>query len=297
MAEPVTARVTEPAPTTQSEGGSGATSTTETTSSVADLRPHQARERFAGGLEQPTAGWCAGFAQANLISLPAASAFDMLLFAQRNPKPCPVLEVVDAGGLRGEEGGAVFSDPRSDIRTDLPRYRVYREGELTEEVGDATAHWREDLVTFIIGCSFTFEHPLRAAGVPVRHMDAGTNVPMYRTSRRCRPAGALSGPLVVSMRGIPASQVADAVRISSRYPAVHGAPVHVGDPTALGIEDLDRPDYGDAPVLQPGDIPVFWACGVTPQAVVTHSRPELAITHAPGYMLITDAPDASYLVP
>ncbi|MGB5937474.1 MAG: DUF1445 domain-containing protein, partial [Ornithinimicrobium sp.] len=129
------------------------------------------------------------------------------------------------------------------------------------------------------------------------HMAAGRNVPMYRTHRPCRPAGALSGPLVVSMRGIPPDQVADAVRISSRYPAVHGAPVHVGDPAALGIEELDEPDYGDPPVLEPGDIPVFWACGVTPQAVVAHSRPEVAITHAPGYMLITDAVDADYLVP
>ncbi|MGB5952070.1 MAG: putative hydro-lyase [Ornithinimicrobium sp.] len=264
---------------------------------VADLDPTQARAQFAAGRQQPTAGWCAGFAQANIIAVPSAAAFDMLLFAQRNPKPCPVLEVLDAGELHGESGGGVYSDPRSDIRRDLPRYRVYRHGELTEEISDASAHWRADMVTFIIGCSFTFEHPLRAAGIPVRHMDAGANVPMYRTNRACRPAGALSGPLVVSMRGIPSDQVADAVRISSRYPAVHGAPVHVGDPAALGIADLDRPDYGDSPVLEAGDVPVFWACGVTPQAVITHSRPELAITHAPGYMLITDAADSDYLVP
>lgn len=151
--------------------------------------------------------------------------------------------------------------------------------------------------TFIIGCSFTFEHPLLAAGVPVRHLSAGRNVPMYRTSRRWRPAGALSGPLVVSLRGIPPDRVADAVRISSRYPMVHGAPVHVGDPAALGIGALDRLDFGDPPVLEPGDVPVFWACGVTPQAMVMESRPELAITHAPGHMLITDAWDSDYLVP
>lgn len=264
---------------------------------ITALDPGEARALFAGGLEQPTAGWCAGFAQANIIALPAPAAFDMLLFAQRNPKPCPVLEVIDAGALRCEAGGRVFSDPRSDIRTDLPRYRIYRSGELTDEVGDASAQWREDMVTFVIGCSFTFEHPLRAAGIPVRHMDSGTNVPMYRTDRACRPAGALSGPLVVSMRGIPPDRVADAVRISSRYPAVHGAPVHIGDPAALGIENLDQPDYGDPPVMEPGDVPVFWACGVTPQAVVAQSRPELAITHAPGHMLITDAADSDYLVP
>jgi uncharacterized protein YcsI (UPF0317 family) len=264
---------------------------------VASLRPGEARDRFAGGLAVPTSGWCQGYAQANIIALPRELAFDMMVFAQRNPKPCPLLEVIDAGRVRADEGGSVFSNPDSDIRSDLPRYRVYREGELVEEVEDATSVWRDDLVTFIIGCSFTFEHPLRTAGIPLRHLAADRNVPMYRTAVRCRPAGRLAGPLVVSMRGVPPGRVADAVRISSRYPAVHGAPVHVGDPSSLGIASLDEPDYGDPPALEPGDVPVFWACGVTPQAMVLESRPELAITHAPGHMLITDAPDADYLVP
>ncbi|MDN5795926.1 MAG: putative hydro-lyase [Intrasporangium sp.] len=261
----------------------------------AALSPGDARRLFAAGLSVPTSGWCAGYAQANVIAVPKALAFDMLLFAQRNPKPCPILDVLDSGEVRGGVLGG--KSGAGDIRTDVPLYRVYERGELVAEVPDATGHWREDLVTFLVGCSFTFEHPLLEAGVPVRHIDAGRNVPMYVTSRRCRSAGALGGPLVVSMRAIPAAQVADAVRVSSRYPAVHGAPVHVGDPGGLGISDLDAPEFGDPPVLEPGDVPVFWACGVTPQAMVMESRPEIAITHSPGHMLVTDARDSGYAVP
>lgn len=259
-------------------------------SDLARLTPREARARFRAGASVPTTGWCAGFAQANIIALPKADAFDFLLFAQRNPKPCPVLDVLDAG----EVAGALLD---GDIRTDVPRYRLYRDGMLVDEGPDATAWWRDDLVTFLLGCSFTFEHPLLEAGVPIRHLDAGRNVPMYRSSLRCRPAGRMAGPMVVSMRGIPAGQVADAVRITSRFPAVHGAPVHVGDPAAIGIADLMHPDFGDAPVLQPGDVPVFWACGVTPQAMVMETKPALAITHAPGFMLITDARDSTFQVP
>ncbi|MBW8173056.1 putative hydro-lyase [Ornithinimicrobium sp. Arc0846-15] len=257
---------------------------------IADLSPSQARQRFADGLVSPTSGWSRGYTQANIIALPRALAYDFLLFAQRNPKPCPVLDVLDAGEVSGPllEG---------DIRTDIPQYRVFRDGHLVDEVNDAREVWRDDLVTFIIGCSFTFEHPLMEAGVPVRHLSAGTNVPMYRTNFECRPAGSFHGPLVVSMRAIPADQVVDAVRITSRYPAVHGAPVHIGDPGGLGIADLGKPDYGDAPLMEPSDVPVFWACGVTPQAAVAASAPELAITHSPGHMLITDARDSDYLVP
>ena len=260
------------------------------TTDLAALTPAEARARFAGGTVSPTTGWCRGFTQANTISLPRHIAYDFLLFAQRNPKPCPVLDVLDAG----EVAGPLLD---GDIRRDIPLYRVFRDGHLVDEPSDVTDIWRDDLVTFLLGCSFTFEHPLVEAGVPVRHIDAGRNVPMYRTNRACRPAGVFHGPLVVSMRAVPAALVADAVRVSSRYPAVHGAPVHVGDPAALGISDLDRPDYGDPPVIEPGDVPVFWACGVTPQAAVAASAPELAITHAPGHMLITDARDSAYVVP
>lgn len=254
------------------------------------LSPAEARALFRNGLVTPTAGWSRGFTQANLMALPREQAFDFLLFAQRNPKPCPVLDVLDAGSVSGP-----LLD--GDIRTDVPAYRVYVDGELVEETPDARGWWRDDLVAFLVGCSFTFEDALVAAGVPVRHVEQGVNVPMYVTSTRCRPAGSMSGPLVVSMRPVPAAQVADAVRVTSRYPAVHGAPVHVGDPAALGIADLSSPDFGDPVEVRPGEVPVFWACGVTPQAAVMESRPPLAIAHAPGHMLVTDARDSDYQLP
>lgn len=255
------------------------------------LLPAEARALFRAGLVTPTSGWSAGYAQANLIIVPKAQAFDVLLFAQRNPKPCPILGVLDAG----QTSSALLSG--GDIRTDVPRYVVYENGVQVDQPTQLDEHWRDDLVTFIVGCSFTFEAALQEGGIRVAHIDQGVNVPMYRTSVRCEPAGSMAGPLVVSMRPVPASQVADAVRITSRYPAVHGAPVHVGNPAELGIADLSRPDFGDAVTVPPGHIPVFWACGVTPQAAVMESRPALAIGHAPGHMLITDARDSSYLVP
>ncbi|WP_406689835.1 putative hydro-lyase [Saccharopolyspora sp. ID03-671] len=255
-----------------------------------DFSPEQARAAFRGGLRVPTSGFSAGWTQANLISLPREHAYDFLLFAQRNPKSCPVLDVTEPG----ETGASLFA---GDLRTDLPAYTVYRDGELVEERTEVTDLWRDDLVSFLVGCSFTFEAALLEAGVPVRHIEAGSNVPMYRTSRQCRPAGALSGPLVVSMRPVPAELVATAVRVTSRYPAVHGAPVHIGSPEQLGIADLGAPDFGDAVEVRPGEIPVFWACGVTPQAAVMQSKPSFAIGHAPGHMAITDARDSDYQVP
>ena len=256
----------------------------------AGATPAEARARFRSGLRVPTAGWCDGWTQANLVAVPRDLAYDVLLFAQRNPRSCPVLDVGDVGATSSRLHAG-------DLRTDLPAYRVHVDGEVVAEVEDATAHWREDLVAFLIGCSFTFEDALRRGGVPVRHLEQGRNVPMYRTDRACLPAGRLHGPLVVSMRPVPAAQVADAVRITARYPAVHGAPVHVGDPAALGIADLQAPDYGDAVDLQPGDVPVFWACGVTPQAAIAASGAAYAVTHAPGHMAITDARDSDYVVP
>jgi uncharacterized protein YcsI (UPF0317 family) len=255
------------------------------------LTPAEARALFRAGLVRPTSGFCAGYAQANLIIVPRSHAFDLLLFAQRNPKPMPLLGVLDAG----EATSALLAG--GDIRTDVPRYVVYEDGVPVAEPTSIAEYWRDDLVTFIVGCSFTFEAALVAGGVPVAHQEQGVNVPMYRTSVRCAPAGGLTGPLVVSMRPVPAAQVADAVRITSRYPAVHGAPVHVGAPQELGIADLSRPDFGDPVEIPEGHLPVFWACGVTPQAVVMESRPPLAIGHAPGHMLITDAKDSDYLVP
>jgi uncharacterized protein YcsI (UPF0317 family) len=254
------------------------------------LSPQEARARFRDGLRTPTSGWCAGWTQANLIAVPRDWAYDVLLFAQRNPKPCPVLDVTGPG----ESSSRLFP---GDLRTDLPGYRVYEYGDLVAEVDAVTDVWREDLVAFLIGCSFTFEAALLEAGVPVRHIEAGSNVPMYRTDRPCDPAGAMTGPLVVSMRPVPAEQVATAVRVTARYPAVHGAPVHVGDPAALGIADLGSPDFGDPVDVRPGEVPVFWACGVTPQAAVMASKPPFAIGHAPGMMAITDARDSDYVLP
>ena len=254
--------------------------------------PRQSRQRFrAGHAPRTTSGWSTGYAQANLLAVPRDLAFDALLFARRNTRPCPLLDVTDPGNPEPREVA-----PGADLRTDLPGYRVYEDGVLTAEVADATPYWREDLVAFLFGCSFTFEGALAEAGVPVRHIEQGRNVPMYVTARRCVPAGRLNGPLVVSMRPIPHALVRVADEVTARYPAMHGAPVHVGDPAELGIEDLDAPDFGDPAVMLPGDVPVFWACGVTPQAVVMASRPAYAITHAPGRMFITDRTDASYEV-
>lgn len=252
--------------------------------------PAGARRRFRAGLITPTAGWAPGFTQANAVMVPSDYAYEVLLFSQRNPKPCPVLDVSDPGSPRTELA------PDADLRTDIPYYRVWRDGALAEETADISGHWRDDLVTFLLGCSFTFETPLIAAGIEVRHITAGTNVPMYRTTRECRPAGRLHGPLVVSMRPIPADRVAEAATISGRYPSVHGAPVHVGDPEGLGITDLAEPDFGDPVEIRPGEVPVFWACGVTPQAAIMASRPPFAITHAPGHMFVTDVPDTRYAI-
>ena len=252
--------------------------------------PRRARERFRAGLKAPTAAWAPGYAQANLVAVPRDVASDFRLFAQRNPKPCPVLDVT-------EPGCPVTSlAPGADLRTDLPAYRVWENGELAAETGDVSGYWRDDLVAFLIGCSFTFERALRAARVPLRHVEQGRNVPMFITSRECRPAGIFRGRLVVSMRPVPLDRVAAAAQVTARYPAVHGAPVHVGSPGMLGIADLSKPDFGDPVDGQDGDVPVFWACGVTPQVALARARPPFAITHAPGHMFITDVPDESYAV-
>jgi uncharacterized protein YcsI (UPF0317 family) len=251
----------------------------------------EARLRFRDGLVVPTTGWAPGFTQANLVSLPQDWAWDMLLFGQRNPQPVPLLDVTDPGSF------STPLAPGADLRTDVPLYRVWRDGELAGEQSDVRDVWRDDLVTFLIGCSFSFETALLDAGVPVRNIEQGKNMSMYRTNVECRPAGRLSGPLVVSMRPIPAAQVTTAVQVTGRMPQVHGAPVHIGAPEALGIEDLARPDFGDPVRAEPGDVPVFWACGVTPQAALMASKPPFAITHAPGHMFVTDIPDAVYRQP
>jgi uncharacterized protein YcsI (UPF0317 family) len=244
-----------------------------------------------GQLTGVTAGLGRSLVQANLAILPRAQAYDFLLFCQRNPKPCPLIEVCDAGSPE-----PVGVAPGADLRTDVPGYRVYEHGVLVAEVRDITSYWRDDLVAFLLGCSFTFEWALLEAGVRLWHIEHGKGVAMYRTSIACRPAGAFHGPMVVSMRPIRAAEVAKAVTVSARFPGAHGAPVHIGDPTLIGISQLDRPDYGDAQPLAEGDVPVFWACGVTPQAVALASRPPLMITHSPGHMFITDLPNSALAV-
>jgi uncharacterized protein YcsI (UPF0317 family) len=252
------------------------------------MGPQELRaEVRAGRWTKTTAGQAGGFAQANLVVLPRSLAFDFLLFCQRNPKPCPLLEVLEPGDPVPH---ATASE--ADVRTDVPAYRHYRKGNLVEEVDDINSLWSEDAVAFLLGCSFTFEEALMAAGVPVRHIELGCNVPMYRTTRATRPAGSFRGELVVSMRPIPGEQVAAAVQVTSRFPSVHGGPVHVGSPGELSIADLDQPDYGDPVPIAPGEVPVFWACGVTPQSVALHSRPEWMATHSPGKMFVTDVPNA-----
>ncbi|HZK67052.1 MAG TPA: putative hydro-lyase [Chloroflexota bacterium] len=239
-----------------------------------------------GGFRKPTTGICPGYAQANLVVLPKELAFDFLLFCQRNPKPCPVLDVTEPGSPH-----PMLAGPEADLRTDIPRYRVYQRGKLVDEPTDLHAYWRDDLVGFLLGCSFSFERALLANEIPVRHMEEGVNVPMFITSRECVPAGIFRGPLVVTMRPVPAEKVVRAVQVTSRFPSVHGAPIHIGDPAFLGIKDLSRPQFGDAVTIKEGEVPVFWACGVTPQAVAMRVHPELMITHAPGYMFITELKD------
>lgn len=236
-----------------------------------------------GAFAGHTAGHAAGKLQCNLAILPQEHALDFLRFCQRNPKPCPVVGVSDTGDPMLPTLGADI-----DVRSDVPRYRVFRDGVLSEEVTDIADLWRDDLVTVALGCSFTFENALMRAGIPVRHIEAGVNVPMYRSNIPLTPSGVFGGTMVVTMRPIPAELVGDARAISARFPQAHGAPVAYGDPAAIGIADLSRPDYGDPVTINPGEVPVYWACGVTPQNVLLNARLPLCITHSPGHMLIAD---------
>lgn len=249
------------------------------------------RQACRTGLWQTqTSGLVPGATQANLVILPRTDAEEFAEFCRRNPKPCPVLEITSPGSFE-----AVQIAPRSDLRTDLPGYRIWRVGKLDAEPSDLHGFWRDDLVSFLIGCSFTFEAALIKAGLRIRHLEEGRNVPMYITNRPCTAAGRFHGPLVVSMRPFPAEEARRAAKITAEYPAVHGAPVHSGDPAALGIADLSRPDFGDAVTVHPDETPVFWACGVTPQAIVVNSRPDFVITHQPGGMFLTDLMDDQLL--
>ena len=240
----------------------------------------------SGKWTKTTVGLASGYVHANLAVLPKELAFDFLLFCQRNPEPCPLLEVVEAGDVEAKQLA-----PGSDLRTDLPRYRVFRSGEPVEEVADAAEHWREDLVSFLIGCSFTFQRAVEEAGIVLRHFDQGQSDATFVSNIPTKPAGVFHGPMVVSMWPIHWSHVSRVVQITSRFPAAHGAPVHIGDPSAIGIKDILKPEYGDAIELREGEVPVFWGCGVTPQEAILRSKPSLAITHSAGHMFITDVRD------
>ncbi len=239
-----------------------------------------------------TSGIAQGFVQTNLVILPQKWASDFLLFCQKNPKPCPLIGMSSSAGdfLLPELGENI------DIRTDVPSYKIFEYGKLVDEVNNISAFWRDDLVTFALGCSFSFEEALLADGLEVRHISEQKNVPMYRTNIVCKNAGAFSGNMVVSMRPMLAKDAIRAIQICSRFPAVHGAPVHLGNPSLIGIDDLTQTDFGDAVSIKTDEIPVFWACGVTPQVILEQAKPSFCITHSPGAMLVTDIPNSRLAV-
>jgi uncharacterized protein YcsI (UPF0317 family) len=250
---------------------------------IESLSPQELRGLCrTGEFTGQTAGLAKGYVQANLMILPREYAFDFLLFCQRNPKPCPLVEVLEPGQFMPN------CAPGADLRTDISGYRVFENGEPAHEVTDITGYWRDDLVSFLLGCSFSFESALIDGGIPLRHVEQQVNVAMYKTGIPCRPAGRFQGNMVVSMRPIKSRDVAHAVEISARFPQVHGAPIHVGHPEAIGIDDLSRPDFGDPVPVLDDEVPVFWACGVTPQYVAQLSRIPFCISHSPGKMLVTD---------
>lgn len=243
-----------------------------------------------GKITGPTAGMAKGYTQANLVILKKEDAFDFLLFCHRNPQSCPLIDVTEPGVFESSIA------KNSDIRKDIPKYRIYKEGVLVDERTDITSYWEDDMVCFLIGCSFTFENALLENNIPVRHIEENQNVPMYITNIPTKKAGKFEGPLVVSMRPMKHSDAIRAVQVTSRFPGVHGAPVHIGDPGKIGISDIHKPDFGDAVTIKEDEIPVFWACGVTPQAVAMQSKPSIMITHAPGHMFITDLKDVDLSV-
>ena len=248
-----------------------------------DKTPAEVRELIREGvIDFPTAGMCRGYAQANLVILPREYAADFEEFTRRNPFACPVLEIVRGTPETHDMGEG------ASIVTDIPRYRVYENGVFTKEVTDASEYWKEGYTGFLIGCSFSFEEALMEAGIQVRHIAQGRNVPMYKTNIETVKAGPFEGPMVCSMRPMTPENARKAYAITEKMPNVHGAPVHMGDGVEIGIGDIMKPDYGDAVDLYEGEIPVFWPCGVTPQAAVEHAKPPVVITHAPGHMFITD---------
>lgn len=251
-----------------------------------NLSPAQLREDIRSGKwTTPTTGVATGFVQANLVMLPRDAAFHFLLFCVRNPKPCPILDVLEPGHVEPKIA------KEADLRTDLPKYRVFEQGKPKEETENVRQLFRNDTVSFLLGCSFSFEAALVAAGVPVRNLEENKNVSMYITNRACDPSGPFSAPLVVTMRPMKPKEAVRAIQVTTRFHLTHGAPVHLGSPEELGIKDLSRPDFGDPVTIRPGEIPVFWACGVTSQLAATSASLPLIITHAPGHMFVSDLRD------
>lgn len=254
--------------------------------------PRKIREIIRRGeWTKSTRGIGLGYTQANLAIVPMRDAFELLVFCQRNPKPCPVLEVME----KGDPEPRIVA-PGADLRTDLPRYQVFRHGKLVDEVIDVRSVWRDDLVGFLIGCGLTFEAALLANDVPLRQLEERRGPTAFKSSIPCRPAGKFRGNMVVSMRPMPANKAIRAVQVTSRFPATHGAPVHIGDPSQIGIADLNKPDWGVPVTVKPGEIPVFWACGVTPQVVALEAKPEIMIAHKPGHLFVTDLRDEALTV-
>jgi uncharacterized protein YcsI (UPF0317 family) len=257
------------------------------------ISPYNLRQLIRNGeFTHNTSGYSQGFVQANLAILPKEWAGEFLQFCQLNPKPCPVI------GMSANPGDFLLPDlgREVDIRTDIPRYRIYEDGKLTQEVENVVDFLRDDLVTFLLGCSFSFEESLIADGLEVRNITEKVNVPMYRTNLACKPAGRFSGTTVVSMRPMTPKDAIRAIQICTRFPSVHGAPLHFGDPGKIGINNIDQPDFGDAVTINPGEVPVFWACGVTPQVAIENAKPPFCITHSPGYMLVTDIRNSSLAI-
>ncbi|MET3353316.1 UNVERIFIED_ORG: uncharacterized protein YcsI (UPF0317 family) [Xanthobacter viscosus] len=245
----------------------------------------------SGALTGPTAGMAPGYVQGNLAILPKDLAEEFLRFCHFNPRPCPVIGMSEPGSFKVPTLGEDL-----DIRTDFPGYRVWQDGEVIADTADVTDYWRDDLVAFVIGCSLSFEEALMAEAIPLRHVERNVRVPMFRTNVQCVPAGRFSGRMVMSMRPLVPAHAIRAIQITTRFPAVHGAPVHVGLPELIGIKDLMQPDYGDAVEVLDNELPVFWACGVTPQSVIAEARPSFAITHAPGCMLVTDRRNTEFAI-
>ncbi|MEO2267481.1 putative hydro-lyase [Pseudoalteromonas pernae] len=251
--------------------------------------PQAIRELIRNGdYSGNTSGFAPGFVQANLVILPKTYAYDFLRFCQLNPQACPLLGQTDAGAVGLDELAKNL-----DLRSDLPRYRVFKNGQLVCEPTDVSDIWRDDLVSFLIGCSFSFEEALIADDIEIRNISEQKNVPMYITNIPCQSAGPFKGNMVVSMRPMKPKDAIRAIQICSRYPKVHGAPVHFGDPAAIGIEDINTPDFGEAVTIKDGEVPVFWACGVTPQVAITNACPDFCITHSPGHMLVLDIKNTS----